>query len=851
MAAGTVSDGILAKPHNSLEFSVPLFIMQLFVVVVVTRLLALSLSPLGQPRVIAEIAGGILLGPTALGRIDGFTRNLFHKDALKYLDLNANVGLIFFVFMVGLEIDLESLKTSGRPVIAISMAGLIFPFVSGVLVSFFLYNNDEVMSRTIDPDEKIRFVPFLVFMGVAMSITPLAVLARILTDCELLTTEVGVITMIAAAVDAVLAWILLALVIALANAHGNPLISLYYLLLSGAFGAAMFFVVRPLIKKVVDKVNTVDPTDFPEYLVAFCLIACLVSAFIADLVGIHIIFGALVFGLILPKDGNLAKSLTSRIKDFVSTLLLPLYFVSTGLKTQLSYISSAKLFGILILLILVAMVGKIGGVYIAARATKLSNRKALIIGVLMNVKGLVLLIVLNIGLERNVIGETLFTIMVVMALFTTFITSPLVTYLVKSGDAQEIATFGDCPADDTSDLRLLVCAHGLHNIPSFVHLSDLSKGCKKAQLHVYLLLLRLAEHPERSSSEASKEGKPVGKRKEMEGIDYVGSLFQTYGRLAKVIVKTETVISSTSKMHEDICSSALDKKASMIILPFHISRCRGTSAESAGADLARGFRHVNLQVLRHARCSVGVLIHRGLGESADMRSSETTYNVLLLLFGGQDDQRALVYASRMLELPNVNLRTVRFSSMQHSQWHSGSHWPWGRGDGPHPRKALEKEKEIAVEERRRSVAEEMAVHDNSVFEVLKNEISSLAGRKSAQLTVEEVQTDDVVQAAIAAASLEDLDLIVVGRGVRPAPIVASPSREDHLNPDDAEELGVIGGALVAADTVVKASILVIQQHDPELDIVGVSTDHSLASGELPSAAAQCEEGEGDKQRRQG
>ncbi|GBG82715.1 hypothetical protein CBR_g36243 [Chara braunii] len=850
MAGGTTSDGILAKPHDSLEFSLPLFIIQLTIVLALTRFLALLLRPLRQPRVIAEVIGGILLGPTALGNIDGFTAKLFNKDSLKRLDLVANFGLTFFLFMVGLELDPDALKASGTITTAISIAGMFFPFVLGIGVSFFLYNDTDTMEGLKDANSKIGFGPFLVFMGVAMAITAFPVLARILAEFKLLTTEIGGLAMSAAAVDDIMAWVLLALAVALANAHGsNPVVALYDLLMGVGFVIVMFVAVRPLVKKFVQKVTTDD--HIPEYLVTLSFIGCLLSGFLTDLMGIHVIFGAFLFGLILPKEGNFAHSLISKLEDFVGTLLLPLYFVSSGLKTEVASVNSIKLFGVLVLVIATATAGKVCGVYFAARLSKLPPRKALTFGVLMNTKGLVELIVLNIGYEKNVIGKTLFTIMVLMALFTTFVTSPIVAYLTKrdqpvSYDARTIASYE--AADDASDLRLFMCAHGLRNIPALAHLSDLSKGRsggrKKKGLRVYLL--HLVEYTERSSSlmlvaKARKGGKPTVSKK-IPGIDDVGSMFQTYGRLAKVNVKTMMVVSGTSDMHEDICSTAVDKKANMVVLPFH--KYLGADG-SVDANLV-GFHRVNLRVLRHAPCSVGILIDRGFGGSANVPSSETSYDILLLFFGGPDDREALAYASRMLGHPNVNLRVVRFKALtpkdvtvhvgvevsgQHSQRHSRFHWPGGSAHHRQPQEISAKEKEIALEESKRYAAAE-ASQDEVALEMLRTKISSPADEKSSQqatqpspqCTIEEVQTDDVIQAAVRAASVRNIDLIVVGRGRRPAPIVASVPVQDHANRVDSHELGVIGDALVATDTVVKASILIIQQHDA--DLVGVPTGQS-------------------------
>lgn len=335
--------------------------------------------------------GGILLGPSAFGRNAKYITNIFPTQSVIILETFADMGLLFFLFMVGLELDLKQIRKTGGHALAIAAAGISLPFVAGVGVSFVLHN-------TIATEGK--FAPFLVFMGVAMSITAFPVLARILAERKLLTTDVGQLAMSAAAVNDVVAWVLLALAVALSGSSKSPAIVAWVLLCGIAFVVVMFVVVQPFMVWVAGRSPENEPVK--EVVVALTLGGVLVAGFCTDAIGIHSIFGAFLFGLIIPKEGHFAGALVEKLEDFVTILMLPLYFASSGLKTNIGTIHGARSGGLLVLVITVACAVKITGTFLAAKASRVGTRKAITLGVLMNTKGLVELIVLNIGKDRGV-----------------------------------------------------------------------------------------------------------------------------------------------------------------------------------------------------------------------------------------------------------------------------------------------------------------------------------------------------------------------------------------------------------------------------------------------------------------
>lgn len=286
---------------------------------------------------------------------------------------------------------MRSIRRTGTKALGIALAGITFPFLLGIGTSFVLRST---ISKDVNPTS------FLVFMGVSLSITAFPVLARILAELKLLTTDVGRVAMSAAAVNDVAAWILLALAIALSGSNTSPLVSLWVLLCGAAFILFAIFAIKPLLAKMAMRSPQGEPVK--EIYICITLTLVLACSFVTDTIGIHALFGAFVAGIVVPKDGPFAGVLTEKIEDLVMSLFLPLYFVSSGLKTNVATISGALSWGLLVLVIFTACFGKIVGTFVVALLCRVPFREALTLGFLMNTKGLVELIVLNIGKDRKV-----------------------------------------------------------------------------------------------------------------------------------------------------------------------------------------------------------------------------------------------------------------------------------------------------------------------------------------------------------------------------------------------------------------------------------------------------------------
>ncbi|CAK8543738.1 unnamed protein product [Lathyrus sativus] len=808
----TSSNGIW-QGDNPLDYAFPLLIVQTVLVLVVSRSLALLFKPLRQPKVIAEIVGGILLGPSALGRNTNYLHRIFPAWSTPTLESVASIGLLFFLFLVGLELDLNSIRRSGKKAFSIAAFGISVPFICGIGVAI-------VLRKTVDGADKVGFGQFLVFMGVALSITAFPVLARILAELKLLTTRVGETAMAAAAFNDLAAWILLALAIALAGSGADggksksPLVSIWVLLSGVAFVAFMMLVIGPVMKRVAQRCSA-ENEAVNEVYICITLAGVMVSGFITDFIGIHSIFGAFVFGLTIPKTGNFAERLIERIEDFVLGLLLPLYFASSGLKTNVTKISGGKAWGLLVLVISTACAGKILGTFVVAMMCRIPVRESITLGVLMNTKGLVELIVLNIGKEKKVLNDEIFAILVLMALFTTFITTPVVMAIYKPARGiadKTIRKLGDMSTHSSKDknvvetLRVLACIHGPTNIPAIINLIESTRSTKNSLLKVFIM--HLVELTERSSSiimvqRARKNGFPFFNRfNRDEWYNRLAGAFQAYSQLGRVMVRSTTAISSLSTMHEDVCHVAEEKKVTMIILPFHkhwrmeVDEENDKESHEVIENAGHEWRGVNQRVLKNAPCSVGVLVDRGYGHGSKNLGSEgtVTQRICIVFFGGPDDREALELGKKMTEHPAVEVTIVRFVEQDAE---SGNNFVLRQSPG----KSADDSYSFAITKMNRQKELEL---DEKAME----EFRSKCGEKVKYI---EKGSGNVVEEVVALGESVDYDLIIVGKGRFPSTMVAELAER----PAEHAELGPIGDILTSSTTGHKmvSSVLVLQQHD--------------------------------------
>lgn len=398
-----------------------IFLIQVIAILLASRLMGIALRKIGQPAVIGEIIAGILLGPSFLGAImPDLMNGLFPPDSLKDLQLLSQIGLAFFMFIIGLELDLAVLQNKAKEAVVISNISIAFPYVLGVGLAYWLFVDFAPYNTS--------FLSFALFIGIAMSITAFPVLARILREKNLNKTAVGTLTLTCAAADDVTAWIILAIVIALSKA-GDLTSALFTIGLTSGYVALMYYGVKPLLAKLAHRwtINDKPSRNF----IALSFFTLLFSAYIAEVLGIHALFGSFLAGVIMPQNEKLKALITEKIQDVSLLVLLPVFFALTGLKTQIGLLNSPTLWLTFLLIFFVALLGKLGGSALSARFVGQSWKDALMIGTLMNTRGLMELVVLNIGYDLGILSPEIFAMFVLMALATTFMTAPLLDLIQK------------------------------------------------------------------------------------------------------------------------------------------------------------------------------------------------------------------------------------------------------------------------------------------------------------------------------------------------------------------------------------------------------------------------------------
>jgi Kef-type K+ transport system membrane component KefB len=396
-----------------------ILLLDIVVICSVARLLGWGFEGLHQPRVVGEMLAGILLGPSLLGWLaPRVFASLFPASGLAPLYFLSQIGLVLFMFQVGLELDLQALRRLGRTVVITSSMSVLVPLLAGSALALYLYPRLS--------SAKVPLAIFAVFMGTAMSITAFPVLARILEERNLLQTQVGVVSISCAAVDDITAWCLLAGLTAWV--HSGKEVSPWFTLAGlCVYLLVMIGVVRPLLRRY-----RAGRREMSREFLAFTLLFLFLSAWTTERIGIHALFGAFVAGAILPRTSNLTHVLTRHLELITSVLLLPLFFAYTGLRTSIHLLSEGTLSFYCALIIFVAVIAKLLACAVAGRASGMNWRDALSVGVLMNTRGLIELVILNVGLEMGVISPTLFSIMVIMALVTTFMTTPTLALLSQN-----------------------------------------------------------------------------------------------------------------------------------------------------------------------------------------------------------------------------------------------------------------------------------------------------------------------------------------------------------------------------------------------------------------------------------
>ena len=428
-ADGFSTFSFLTLEHIKSTFGI--LLLQILVILATCRIVGMLFKKFGQPMVIGEIVAGIILGPSILGylfpQVSAF---IFPEESLFFIKILSQFGLILFMYTIGMELDLGVVRKRFHDTVLISHTSTIVPFFLGMLVAYFVYE-DYVSAE-------IPFLSFALFIGISLSITAFPVLARIIQERGMTRSHLGTISLASAANGDITAWCMLAAVVAYAQA-GTMNSAIYSVLFSLIYICVMLFLVRPFLRIIGDLYHNKEVVD--KSLIALMFFILLLSSYITEILGLHALFGAFVAGMVMPENLKFRKIMNEKVEDISLALFLPLFFVYTGLQTEIGLIKGSEMWLLCGVFIIVAIIGKFGGTLVAARVSKENWKNSLYMGAFMNTRGLMELVVLSIGLEMNILPPTIFVMLVLMTLVTTFMTTPLVSFIDKCFQASERIEF--------------------------------------------------------------------------------------------------------------------------------------------------------------------------------------------------------------------------------------------------------------------------------------------------------------------------------------------------------------------------------------------------------------------------
>ncbi|KAF8309352.1 hypothetical protein DL93DRAFT_2158440 [Clavulina sp. PMI_390] len=699
---GGVIDGINPVTFDSTD-PIKLWIVQAGIILCLCQGLAMICARIRQPRVVAEVVSGIILGPSIMGHIPHFSARIFPTASLPYLNLTATIALVLFLFLMGLETDVSAMKRLLRRAGPISLAGMLLPFGLGAAVAVPIYN-------TFVDHSVVTFGHFLLFTSVALSITAFPVLCRILLETKLIETPVGIVVLAAGVGNDVVGWILLALTVALVNATQG--VSAVYILLCGlGWTFFMLYPVRIGFRYIAHRTGNLDGRGPTPLMMMLTFLVVFTSAFFTDIIGIHPIFGGFLAGLAMPHDGGFAIGLVEKIEDIVTILLLPIYFVLSGLKTDLSTLNTGKAWGYTWLLIIVAFVGKFVGCFGAAKVVGFNYRESSAIGALMSCKGLVELIVLNVGLQAGILDTRLFSMFVFMAVILTLLTTPLTLLIypdhLRKSDEKMIDIDGSSSGTNEKDgfdspnptithpalpaegakSRFTVVLESMENIPAVMTIIQLLQlPASSSSSSRKIDGLRLVELSERTSA-MMRGADNANAAAELLSRDALVKVVERFTRMNRLSIHSSLSVVSQDYYADSVVRHASRVGSDLIVVPWSAaapatSRTAATPAETSYNPFAGMFglalnapavastmenSVVYSQFIRQvfAQASstssdVAVVVDRNASSAADGQ------HIFLPFFGGPDDRLALTLIAQLTSTPgsNVTATVVRLTKTE-------------------------------------------------------------------------------------------------------------------------------------------------------------------------------------------
>ncbi|KAM5546594.1 hypothetical protein ABKV19_002399 [Rosa sericea] len=787
----------LWKAENPLLDSLHVLVIQLVLILFVNQVLVFLLRPLRQPRIVADILAGVLLGPTAIGGHPIIRKFALSFNSLLTLETVANLGLVYYMFLLGIELDFRPVIRTGKKALSIAVAGIVVSVPVGWSLHYYILRNQKSKVLTEDEQERLSIQGPL-FWGITLATTNFADLARILANLKLLHSDIGILALSAAVISDLFSGFLFMLAMAFVS------INWWSVGLTSAFIAIFVFLVRPALSWILQCTTKKD--SYSELHVCFILTWIVICGFITDACGAHSIVGAFVLGAIMPRELEIKSFLVERIGNFVSSIMMPLFYLVVGLRFNVDRILYAEKgkpngtteFDVMVAVAL-AFTAKIVGTSIAALINKITLRDSMVLGVLMNTKGLLALIILSSARDLQVLDQQMFAIMLVVVWGITVPVGPFLAFAYKSSKRSPLYKLKNIQSVGTNtDFRILACTHTLNNTSGMIELIEASNPLEQSPIHVFAVqLVELTGHASAMLivHDACKSSKH---RHEEEQSNSASNPFETYAlQRENVSVQALTVVSAYNTMHEDICNLAEDKNVNLVIIPFHK---KSNIDDGTLEDSNPSFLGINKNVIENSPCSVCVFVDRGLAacrifsnynnDSAGSARGVRGHKFAMLFLGGTDDREALAYAWRMASHSGIHLTVIRLTLPKTST--------------VDPTRLDDKD----------NFLEEMAnTQRQNQFDDLCIDEFRLKTMNNSAIRLFEEQVSSWEEIHNILRSMEgEYALCIVGKGHGMTLSFKETSME--YDDDDYDELGALGEALVSSRFMSNTSILIIKQGAP-------------------------------------
>ena len=617
---------------DNMTNSLTILLLQIIVILLTVRVFSYLFKYIGQPGVMGEIVAGIVLGPSLLGYFfPEFSANLFPPESLDNLNLLSQIGLVLFMFVIGLELDFSVLKNKLNETLVISHAGIVVPFFLGVVAAIWVYE-DYASGQT-------AFLPFALFIGICMSITAFPVLARTVQERNMTKTSVGMLSIASAANDDVTAWCLLAIVIALAKA-GTFVSALYTIGLTLIYIVFMFLVMRPFLRKIGETYAYSEVIN--KTFVGFIFLILVLSSAITEIIGIHALFGAFIAGVVMPTNIGFRKVMMEKVEDVSLVFFLPLFFAFSGLHTEIGLINTPELWGVCLLFIVVAIAGKFGGCTLAARAVGENWKDSLIVGTLMNTRGLMQLVALNIGFEMGILTSEMFVVLLLMSLLTTFMATPMLSLVERIFSKQK---------ESKGHREKVLLSFGRPETgKTLLNIADLMLGHRLQSSLITGIHFTLGTDLNPAKADEYEQESFIPLREEAEHLQlHVQERYQVTDRLIPEMVKIarqEQVdhlflgAGQQFMMGNDIPASTFGKKFTTVSR--WLKQLKNHPLHLPGTLLRQKLE----SIMEHVDCSVGIFVNRGF----------THASYILLLVDNETDLFLFNYAQTRLGEQSMTIR---------------------------------------------------------------------------------------------------------------------------------------------------------------------------------------------------